>query len=55
MIAIIDFGSQTAHLIGRRLRDLGIAVEYVEPEDSVATIARLSPAGIIFSGGPDSV
>lgn len=55
MIAIIDFGSQTAHLIGRRLRDLGIAVEYVEPEDAVATIARLSPAGIIFSGGPSSV
>ena len=55
MILIIDFGSQTAHLIGRRLRSLGVAVEYTDPEDALATIKTNQPKGIILSGGPASV
>lgn len=55
MILIVDFGSQTAHLIGRRLRQLGVPVEYTYPEDALATIGKLSPSGIILSGGPDFV
>ena len=55
MILIIDFGSQTAHLIGRRLRQLGVTTEYVDPERVLSAIADFSPAGIILSGGPASV
>lgn len=55
MIVIVDFGSQTAHLIGRRLREVGIPVEYVYPEDALKKIPSLHPRGIIFSGGPASV
>lgn len=55
MILIIDFGSQTAHLIGRRLRDLGVEFEYIQPEDVMSAVSQFSPQGIIFSGGPSSV
>jgi len=55
MIYIIDFGSQTAHLIGRRLRQLGVECEYLIPEETLAKIAQRKPNGIILSGGPDFV
>jgi GMP synthase (glutamine-hydrolysing) len=44
MILIVDFGSQTAHLIGRRLRQLGIQAEYVNPEETLQfTKNKLKP------------
>lgn len=55
MILIVDFGSQTAHLIGRRLRSLGVKFEYVQPEELLAGLQKHRPDGIIFSGGPASV
>lgn len=55
MILVVDFGSQTAHLIGRRLRQLGVPVEYVYPDSAIKTIIKTKPRGIIFSGGPSSV
>jgi GMP synthase (glutamine-hydrolysing) len=55
MIVIVDFGSQTAHLIGRRLRQLGIDISYCSPETSLEYIQKHKPTGIIFSGGPSSV
>lgn len=55
MILVVDFGSQTAHLIGRRLRDLGVKVEYVNPENATEAVDQYSPTGIILSGGPSSV
>lgn len=55
MIIIIDFGSQTAHLIGRRFRDLGIETKLIEPEDALGQIEKYKPKGIILSGGPASV
>lgn len=55
MIVIVDFGSQTAHLIGRRLRQLGVAVTYTNPEDAIAAIKQHKPTGIIFSGGPNDI
>lgn len=55
MILIVDFGSQTAHLIGRRLRQIGVKVSYVNPEDAIATVKQTHPNGIILSGGPSSV
>lgn len=55
LITIFDFGSQTCHLIGRRLRDLGIEVNILDPETPLDRVKELKPAGIIFSGGPASV
>ncbi len=55
MMYIIDFGSQTCHLIGRRLTDLGIDNTIIEPENALHTIKLKLPHGIIFSGGPNSV
>ncbi|MCA9371414.1 glutamine-hydrolyzing GMP synthase [Candidatus Woesebacteria bacterium] len=55
MIIMIDFGSQTAHLIGRRLRDLGVTVEYAYPDEALEKIKTCKPSGVIFSGGPDFV
>lgn len=55
MILIIDFGSQTAHLIGRRIRQLGVKTDYVHPEEALAFIKQSKPSGIILSGGPSSV
>ena len=54
-ILILDFGSQTAHLISRRLRDMGIKVEIIDPEDALAKIKQLKPKGLVLSGGPASV
>ena len=55
MIYIVDFGSQTAHLIGRRLRDIGVHIEYIVPSEILSKIQKQKPQGIIFSGGPSSV
>lgn len=55
MIVIVDFGSQTTHLIGRRLRELGAVIKIVTPDIAIAEIEREKPAGIVLSGGPASV
>ena len=55
MIFIVDFGSQTAHLIGRRVRDFGVDVGMVDPDEAYARAKKEKPAGIILSGGPASV
>jgi GMP synthase (glutamine-hydrolysing) len=55
MILVIDFGSQTAHLIGRRLRQLGVDSQYVNPDKALHAIQNIKPKGIILSGGPSSV
>jgi len=63
MIVLVDFGSQTAHLISRRIRELGIKCEIVVPDEAENRLldSRLrgndggGVNGIIFSGGPASV
>lgn len=55
MILLVDFGSQTAHLIARRLRHLGSKVTIVTPEEAVSKAQIHKPLGIVFSGGPQSV
>jgi GMP synthase (glutamine-hydrolysing) len=55
MIAIVDFGSQTSHLISRRLRELGCEARLVDPEDFLSELPKMSLRGIILSGGPKSV
>ena len=54
-IVILDFGSQFAHLIGNRIRKLGAWSEVVPVHTSAKAIAAMDPAGIILSGGPQSV
>lgn len=54
-ILVVDFGSQTAHLITRRLKDLGVNALLVDPDDAYQKVQQKRPAGIIFSGGPASV
>lgn len=55
MIVVIDFGGQTAHLITRRLKELGSPATLITPEDAIAFIKKNKPKGIILSGGPMSV
>jgi len=55
VIPILDFGSQYAQLIARRVREAGVFSELVRPDISVDELKRLSPKGIILSGGPSSV
>lgn len=54
MILIVDFGSQTTHLISRRLKDLGILHKIITPDVAVKNIST-KIKGIILSGGPLSV
>lgn len=55
MIFVVDFGSQTTHLIARRIKDLGFDAEIVAPENILNEIKLKKPQGIILSGGPSSV
>ncbi len=55
MIIIIDFGSQTTHLIGRKLRELGQKTLIIDPENALNQIKKIKPQAIILSGGPSSV
>jgi GMP synthase (glutamine-hydrolysing) len=50
-IAVLDFGGQYAHLLARRIRQLGVYSVIVEPE----TFIPSDEIGLIFSGGPRSV
>ena len=54
MIVVIDFGSQTSHLIARRIKDLGVPVTIITPEKFRPNMMP-EPDGIILSGGPASV
>lgn len=54
-IFVVDFGSQTAHLITRRLKDLGVPTSLVDPDNILTKAKKEKPSGIIFSGGPASV
>lgn len=55
MIWVVDFGGQTAHLIERRIRELGQTTLFLTPEEAEEKIKTAKPLGIVLSGGPDSV
>jgi GMP synthase (glutamine-hydrolysing) len=52
---VIDFGSQTAQLIVRRVREANVYCELVPHDADASILERLQPKGIILSGGPASV
>ncbi|MEZ0290845.1 MAG: glutamine-hydrolyzing GMP synthase [Sulfolobales archaeon] len=55
-IIVIDFGGQYAHLIARRVRELGVYSEIISVRDlSREALEEARPRGIILSGGPSSV
>jgi len=54
-IAVIDFGSQYAHLIARRVRECHVYCELIPYDEPWEKIAALQPKGFILSGGPASV
>lgn len=56
-VLVVDFGGQYAHLIARRIRELGVYTELVSAYtsiDQVVSLARTS-WGVVLSGGPGSV
>src|SRR6202046_1368346 len=55
VIPILDFGSQYAQLIARRVREKGVYSELVRPDISLEDLKKLNPKGLILSGGPSSV
>lgn len=55
MVVILDFGSQYAQLIARRVRELKVFSKIVPYDVSAKELAKEAPKGIILSGGPASV
>ncbi|MGY8749955.1 MAG: glutamine-hydrolyzing GMP synthase [Pirellulales bacterium] len=54
-ILVLDFGSQYAQLIARRVREQHVYCEIVRHDITPAQIKKHSPSGLILSGGPSSV
>ena len=54
-ILIIDYGSQYTQLIARRVREARVYSEIHPPTRTLEWIREWAPAGIILSGGPNSV
>lgn len=54
-ILILDYGSQYTQLIARRVRESRVYSEIHPPARSLEWIRDFKPAGIILSGGPNSV
>jgi GMP synthase (glutamine-hydrolysing) len=54
-ILILDFGSQTTALIGRRIREIGVYSEIIAGDSDLATVEMTGVKGIILSGSPESV
>lgn len=54
-IAVLDYGSQYAQLICRRVRETQVYAELIPWDRADELLPKLQPAGIILSGGPNSV
>lgn len=54
-VAVFDFGSQTAQLIARRIRELGVYCEIVRHDISADDLRVFNPTAVVLSGGPSSV
>jgi GMP synthase (glutamine-hydrolysing) len=55
IIVILDFGSQYSELIARRIRETQVYSEVLSYRTTAEQLRKLSPKGIILSGGPNSV
>jgi GMP synthase (glutamine-hydrolysing) len=54
-IAVLDFGSQYAQLIARRVRELHVYSELYPWDAPISQVMALQPKGVILSGGPASI
>ncbi len=54
-VLVLDFGSQYAQLIARRVREQNVYCEIVRHNITAERLRELAPLGIILSGGPASV
>ncbi len=54
-VLILDFGSQYTQLIARRVREAGVYSEILPWDTPASVIDEFAPAGIVLSGGPESV
>ncbi|MDR1958448.1 MAG: glutamine-hydrolyzing GMP synthase [Planctomycetaceae bacterium] len=54
-ILVLNFGTQYLQLIARRVRECHVYSKIVPHTVTAEEIRRMSPKGIIFSGGPSSV
>lgn len=54
-IIVLDYGGQTAQLITRRIREIGVYSELFAWDTDSETIKAHNPKGIVLSGGPYSV
>ena len=54
-VLVLDFGSQYARLIARRVREQKVYCEIVRHDISADIVKRRGPRGLILSGGPSSV
>ncbi len=54
-IIVLDFGGQYSMLIARRVRELGVYSEILPYDTPWEEVAAREPAGVILSGGPDSI
>ena len=54
-VIVLDFGSQFAQLIARRVRELNVYSELLPHDTPWSELERRNPKAIILSGGPNSV
>ncbi len=54
-VLVLDFGSQYAQLIARRVRQQNVYCEIVRHNITAERVGQLAPKGLILSGGPASV
>jgi GMP synthase (glutamine-hydrolysing) len=55
VVAVLDFGSQFAQLIARRVRELNVYSELLPHDTTLEELQRRGTSAIILSGGPNSV
>jgi GMP synthase (glutamine-hydrolysing) len=54
-VVVLDFGGQYTQLIARRIREQQVFSSVLPCTVSIEEIRKLEPAGLILSGGPNSV
>lgn len=54
-VIVLDFGGQYNQLIARRVRECNVYCEVLSYKNDIEKIKAKNPAGIIFTGGPNSV
>jgi len=54
-VVVLDFGSQFAQLIARRVRELDVYAELLPYDTTLEELERREVKGVILSGGPKSV